>query len=99
MSGITGILRPNGEFVSCNYGNHCTIAIDIPEEEGEFCIYLSSSFDSSLNSYENSTIYFPTTVTKAQLLWLMKNIDTLDVKQYEVWIKYINEVNKTWEIS
>ena len=43
MVGITGILRPNGELVACDYGNHCTIAIDIPEEEGEECIYLSSS--------------------------------------------------------
>lgn len=98
MYGITGILRPNGKFVDCNYGNHCAIAIEIPEEEGEFCIYLSSSYE-SLNNYDNSTIYFSETVTKAQLKWLMMNIDKLDKKQYEIWLKYINEVDKRWKIS
>lgn len=88
MCGITGILRPTGEFISCKYGNHCVIAIDIPKEEDELCIYLSSSIE-SIGNDENSIIYFCDNVTKEQLIWIMKHIDELDNTQYNMWIKYI----------
>ena len=90
MKGFTGILRPNGIFVSCDYGNHCTIAIDIPQEEEISCIYFSSSIKSMGND-NNSVIYFCEEVTKNQLLWIMENIDGLDDKQYEIWIDYIKK--------
>lgn len=90
MSGVTGILRPNGEFIDCEYGNHCVIAITIPKEEDELCIYFSSSIK-SLGDDNNSIIYFSDTVTKEQLLWIMKNIEKLDKKQYKKWVKYITD--------
>ena len=53
MKGLTGILRPNGEFLECDYSNHGLIAQDIPVEEEMECIYFSGSDDG-----ESSVLYF-----------------------------------------
>ena len=83
--GITGILRPNGEFLMCSYGNHCVIATKIPKEEENDCIYFSSD-----DNY--SVIYFNENLTTKQFQWLVNNIDLLDDVQYKCWKSYINKL-------
>lgn len=86
--GLTGVLRPNGVFLSCTYGNHGVIAENIPIEEEMDCIYLSSSMETNLND-EQSLLYFNDEITKEQLMWFFKNINNLDDKQYSLWISFI----------
>lgn len=80
-NGLTGILRPNGEFLECKCSEHYVIAKKIPKEEEEECIYLSSSENDSL-------IYFSKTVTKAQEEWIRNNMDKFDDKQFEILLDY-----------
>lgn len=90
MIGITGILRPNGIFVSCDYGSHCTIAVDIPKDEDDYCIYFSSSMKITGNA-EKSIIYFCNEITINQLIWIIKNNNKFDKKQLNIWKKYIKD--------
>lgn len=87
--GITGILRPNGELLSCNYGSHGVITKSIPIEEELECIYLSSGLE--LNNDELSLIYFNDNITREQLDWFFKNLNKLDDIQYLLWTSYINK--------
>lgn len=84
MKGLTGILRPNGEFLECDYSNHGLIAQDIPVEEEMECIYFSGSDDG-----ESSVLYFNKSITNQQLEWFMKNIYDLDKSQYNLWMSFI----------
>ena len=97
MKGITGILRPNGEFISCDYGNHCVIAKNIPTKEEELCIYFSSSIK-SIGTDKNSIIYFSNNITQEQLLWIIRNISKLDLNQYIIWINYVKG-RHLWKIN
>lgn len=92
MKGVTGILRPNGEFLSCDYSNHGIIASEIPIEEEMACIYFSGSEDG-----ENSILYFNETITIHQLEWFFKNIYMLDKSQYSLWVSFINNKIKSKE--
>ena len=83
--GLTGILRPNGEFLKCSYGNHGVIAKKIPVEEEMTCIYFSGKHNRT-----NSLLYLNDEITIAQLKWIMKNIDSLDENQYNIWKQYIS---------
>ena len=86
--GISGILRPNGIFVPCSYKNHGEAASEIPENEGEFCIYLSSGLE-TLNKDEVSIIYFNEKITKSQLNWFLKNYFKIDKIQIKLFFKYL----------
>lgn len=81
--GITGILRPNGEFLSCNYGNHGLIATTIPQEEEMSCIYFSSSNIDSL-------LYLNDEITKEQLKWVIHHINEFDEEQCKIWKDYMH---------
>ena len=81
--GVIGILRANGEFIECNYGNHGVIAKAIPNEESETAIYFNSSKD-----LQQSILYLNNTITIEQLMWFEKNIDKLDKIQLETWKSY-----------
>ena len=87
--GLTGILRPNGEFISCNYGNHGKITVNIPQEEEFLCIYFSGTEDNNTNKEFKSMLYLNDYITPKQLSWIAKNIDKLDETQYKIWIEYI----------
>lgn len=84
--GLTGILRPTGEFVSCDYGNHGVIAVTIPTEEELDCIYFSASYNS-----KESILYLNENITKNQFKWFVEHINDLDENQYNIWKDYINK--------
>lgn len=86
--GISGILRPNGIFVSCSYKNHGEAAAKIPETEGEFCIYLSSGMETLCNE-KISIIYFNEKIYKKQLYWLLRNFFKLDKLQRKQFLEYL----------
>lgn len=93
--GLTGVLRPTGEFLACSYGNHGVIAKNIPQEEEMDCIYFSSSSEN--NGTDNySIIYFNTEITKDQLTWIINNISKLDKAQYKCWVNYIQKKIKRY---
>lgn len=83
--GLTGILTPIGEFIECSYGNHCEIAVSIPQEEEMKCIY----FSSNLSDVNSSLLFFNEDITNEQLRWLIFNHKKLDKKQRLEWKKYI----------
>lgn len=83
-NGLTGILRPTGEFISCSYGNHGTIAVTIPTEEELDCIYFSAS-----DNNKESILYLNENITKNQMKWFIGNLDNLDTNQYNIWKEYI----------
>lgn len=87
--GISGILRPNGVFVPCSYGNHGEAASEIPKKEEEFCIYLSSGME-TLNDETVSIIYFNKIIYKKQIYWFIKNYFKLDKTQRKQLLKYIS---------
>lgn len=84
--GLTGILRPNGEFIECEYEKHYYVALKIPKEEELSCIY----FSSNVYDIKDSLLFFSEDITKEQLKWFITNLDKLDKTQYEKWIEYIN---------
>lgn len=84
-SGLTGILRPNGIFVECDYGNHCEIAEKIDKSEEMDCIY----FSSNLYDIKSSLLYLNEDITNKQLMFFIKNIKSLDETQYKLWVEYI----------
>lgn len=86
--GISGILRPNGNFISCSYGNHGNAASEIPKNESEYCIYLSSGME-TLNDENVSIIYFNDKISKKQLKWFFKNFFKLDKTQKKQFLKYL----------
>lgn len=86
INGLTGLLRPNGVFLECSYGNHCVIAETIPIEEEMNCIYFSSN-----ENVESSLLFFCDNPTKKQYQFIIQNLDKLDTTQYNLWIKYIKE--------
>ena len=86
--GISGILRPNGIFVSCSYGNHGMASSEIPEKESEYCIYLSSGMETK-NSDKESIIYFTEKMTKEQKKWFLRNYFKLDKVQRKYLWSYI----------
>lgn len=85
-NGLTGILRPTGEFIPCNYGNHGVISVTIPTEEELDCIYFSGSYNN-----RESILYLNENLTNQQIKWFIENIDYLDETQYNVWKEYINK--------
>ena len=82
MKGLTGILRPNGVFVECSYGNHGLASSKIPQTEEEKCVYLSSSKETQKND-KASIVYFNETITQKQFAWFLMNFNELDKKQQE----------------
>ena len=86
--GVSGILRPNGVFIPCSYGNHGLAAGMIPEKETEFCIYLSSGIEAGLDE-SSSLIYFNEKITRQQLQWLFIHYFKLDKTQRKALYKYI----------
>lgn len=88
MAGLSGILRPNGEFVPCSYKNHGEAASSIPMEESDDCIYISSG-EETKHSDEASIIYFNDKLTSAQAKWFLKNFMKLDKKQREIVKNYV----------
>lgn len=86
--GISGILRPNGKFISCSYGDHGKASSEIPEKEADCCIYLSSGME-TLNDENVSIIYFNDKISKNQLHWFFKNFFKLDNTQKKQFLKYI----------
>ena len=87
IKGLSGILRPNGTFVPCDYNNHGEAAAEIPIEEQEYCIYLSSG--ETKNDEGLSVIYYTEKPTRAQMLWLSNHYNELDLKQKYHYDEYI----------
>lgn len=85
--GLTGILRPNGEFLKCDYGNHCFIAKTIPKEEEMDCIY----FSSNVENIKSSLLFFNKNPTKEQYLFIVKNLNNFDETQYCLWVDYVRK--------
>lgn len=88
MVGLSGILRPNGIFIPCSYKKHGEAASNIPEEESDNCIYISSGQETK-HSDDVSIIYFNDTITAQQTNWLFMNYSKLDEKQKKQFKEYI----------
>lgn len=80
MIGVTGVLRPNGEFISCSYGNHGEATKNIPPEEEEQCVYISSGMETK-KSDQASVVYYPDEITPYQEQWLIIHFMQLDMVQ------------------
>lgn len=84
--GITGILRPTGEFLACNYRNHGVTAKRIPKNEEMKCVYFSSDVEE--NGSTISIVYFPDRLTILQLFWFIRNENQLDSTQLDLWREF-----------
>lgn len=95
--GISGILRPNGEFISCEYGKHHTIADLIPKNEEFSCITFSSSMRVWGND-ESSAIHWDRDIgiTRKQYEWLMEHTDNFDNVQFTYFIKPFKRYGAEW---
>ena len=95
--GISGILRPNGEFIPCEYGKHHTIADCICKEEEFNCITFSSSMRVWGND-ANSAIHWDKDIgiTKKQYNWLMEHKDEFDNMQYRWFIEPLVKHGEEW---
>lgn len=90
MIGLSGVLRPSGEFIPCSYGNHGEATKNIPEEEEELCIYISSGMETK-NNDEPSIVYFVDNITPQQEQWLIFNLMKLDMIQRKQVMEYFEK--------
>lgn len=90
MKGVSGILRPDGVFISCSYGNHGQAASEITEEDMEISIYLSSGIETT-ETDESSIIYFNGEMTKEQKKWFFDNYDSLDKTQKKYFLDFLQD--------
>lgn len=89
--GVSGILRPNGEFLKCNFGEHYTIADKIPQAEEYSCVVFSSRTLDEKGI--DSAVYVDITVgvTHEQYEWIVSHKDDFDNVQLECFIGKILE--------
>lgn len=90
--GISGILKPNGELIKCEYGKHHTITYLISKEEELNCVF----FSSSMNVYGNdefSAIHWDKEIgiTKKQYDWILENQNDFDDIQFKWFIRPLIE--------
>lgn len=95
--GISGLLKGNGEFIECEYGNHYSILNSMEYTEREKCITFSSSIK-IWNNDNNSAIGWNREIgiTKHQYNWIIKNKDTFDNMQFKCFIKPLVEFGDKW---
>lgn len=88
--GVSGILRPNGSFIVCDYGKHNTIVECVPPQEENELIFFSSNGNYGCIYSQDMDSMFSREMTKEQLKWAKENIENMDISQamiMEGWIK------------
>jgi hypothetical protein len=82
--GISGVLKPSGDFIKCGNAEHYIVAEHIDFEEQKECVYFSGFLDTG-SCIMTLSPFGDRIMTNAQIWWIDVNLKYLDKQQKEMY--------------
>lgn len=95
--GLTGILRPSGEFTICQYGLIMRLIKDVPNIEQDNVIVLSSIGNGVHGTVYQYSLNIGGQMTKEQYEWIMDNFGLLSINQKKMvtdWLELLRQKSR-----
>jgi len=79
--GICGILKPDGKFVKCKFGEHCKKLFKVPIQIREKCLWFSSPMNGNGSNSSVACENWDNGITQSQYNWVIKHKNCFDKGQ------------------